>query len=203
MLTRVFNALRFPQSGSRNADKTYMSTSAIGILSSVDSILSSALQKVGLTSNGTANSLSSIVGSTPAQQPDSSQLSPLGQVLSTLQQLQQSNPTEYKQVTQQIATNLTSAAQTAQTDGNTTAANQLTQLASDFTNASTSGQLPNIQDLAQAVGGGGGGHHHHHHQAESSSSTSSTSSSSSTSQNPLSIIANTLSSAGIATAGSR
>ena len=174
-----------------------MSTSAIGILSSVDSILSTALQKVGLTSNGTANSLSSIAGSTPAQQPDSSQLSPLGQVLSTLQQLQQSNPTEYKQVTQQIATNLTSAAQTAQTDGNTTVANQLTQLAGDFTNASTSGQLPNIQDLAQAVGGGGGGHHHHHHQAESSSSTPSTS----TSQNPLSIIANALSSAGVTTAG--
>jgi hypothetical protein len=171
-----------------------MSTSAIGILSnSVESILSSALQKVGLTSNA-AGSLSGIGGSTSAQQPDSSQLSPLGQVLSTLQQLQQSNPTEYKQVTQQIATNLTSAAQTAQSDGNTTAANQLTQLAGDFTNASTSGQLPNIQDLAQAVGGGEGGHHHHHH-ADSSST-------SSTSQNPLSIIANTLASAGVTTAAS-
>jgi hypothetical protein len=40
-----------------------------------------------------------------------------------------------------------------------TAANQLNQLAADFTNASKSGQLPNVQDLAQAVGG----HHHHHH----------------------------------------
>ncbi len=171
-----------------------MSTSAIGIFSSVDSILSSALQKVGLTSNATVGSLSGIGGSTSAQQPDSSQLSPLGQVLSTLQQLQQSNPTEYKQVTQQIATNLTSAAQTAQSDGNTTAANQLTQLASDFTNASTSGQLPNIQDLAQAVGGG----HHHHHHADPSSSTSG----GSTSQNPLSIIASTLSSAEGTTASS-
>jgi hypothetical protein len=172
-----------------------MSTSAIGIFASVDSILSSALQKVGLASKGTASTLSSIGGSTPAQQPDSSQLSPLGQVLSTLQQLQQSNPTEYKQVTQQIATNLTSAAQTAQSGGNTSAANQLTQLASDFANASTNGQLPNIQDLAQAVGGGGG--HHPHHHAESGSATTSTAS---TSQNPLSIITNTLSSAGVTTA---
>ncbi len=79
--------------------------------------------------------------------------------MNTLQQLQQSNPTNYQQVTQQIATNLQAAAQTAQSEGNTTAANQLNQLATDFTNASTSGQLPNIQDLAQAMGG----HHHHHH----------------------------------------
>jgi hypothetical protein len=95
--------------------------------------------------------------------------------MSNLQQLQQSNPTQYKQVTQQIATNLQNAAQTAQSDGNTTAANQLGTLATDFANASQTGQLPNIQDLAQAVTGSG--HHHHHHggspDSDSSSSTSS------------------------------
>lgn len=190
-----------------------MSTSALGILSnSVESILSSALQKVGLTSSATTSSLSGIGGSTATQQPDSSQLSPLGQVLSTLQQLQESNPGEYKQITQQIATNLTSAAQTAQSNGNTNAANQLTQLASDFTNASTSGQLPNIQDLAQAIGGDGGGHHHHHHSSSSSSSLSSDSTSTGTSNgstgtsgnalNPLNIIANTLASAGVTSTNS-
>jgi cellulose 1,4-beta-cellobiosidase len=100
--------------------------------------------------------------------------------MSTLQQLQQSNPTQYTQVTSQIATNLQSAAQTATADGNTSAASQLTQLATDFTNASTSGQLPNIQDLAQAVGGGGH-HHHHHFHAESGSSSDSSSGASSTS----------------------
>ena len=179
-----------------------MSTSAIGLFSSVESILGSALQKVGLTPNATTSSLNGIGGLTSTQQPDNSQLSPLGQVLSTLQQLQQSNPTEYKQVTQQIASNLTSAAQTAQSDGNTNAANQLTQLASDFTNASTSGQLPNIQDLAQAIGGGG--HHRHRHSDSGSSSSDSTSSSTGGSSqtqgntlSPLSIIANTLSSAGV------
>jgi hypothetical protein len=149
--------------------------------------------------------------------------------MSTLQQLEQSNPTEYKQVTAQIATNLQAAAQTATSEGNTTAASQLTQLANDFNTASTSGQLPNVQDLAQAVGGG---HHHHHHHAQAASSdsdsansasstastsaTSSTTSSTSASQmlsqllaafqanesqtnalDPMSIINNTLTQAGI------
>jgi len=140
--------------------------------------------------------------------------------LSTLQQLQQSNPTDYQNVTQQIATNLQTAAQTAQSNGNTSQATQLTQLAKDFTTASTSGQLPNIQDLAQAIGGG---HHHHHSQASSSTgdNDSSSTATSTTSQaaleqllaafqngsgspgsqsssfNPMSIIMNTLSNAGI------
>jgi hypothetical protein len=151
-------------------------------------------------------------------QPENGQLSPFAQVMSTLQQLQQSNPTEYAQVTQQIATNLQSAAQTATSDGNTSQASTLNQLATDFTNASKSGQLPNVQDLAQATGG----HHHHHHShatsgdADSSSTTgASTSDTSGTSQinqilaafqangaqneatNPMAIIMNTLSTAGI------
>jgi hypothetical protein len=97
--------------------------------------------------------------------------------MSTLQQLQQSNPTEYKQVTAQIASSLQSAAQAANSQGNSTAANQLNQLATDFTNASQSGQLPNIQDLAQAVGG----HHHHHHHHGGGGASSSTDADSSTS----------------------
>jgi hypothetical protein len=182
----------------------------------IQSILNSTLQGAGLTTSGT--------GSTTATgtQADNGQLSPLGQVLSTLQQLQQSNPTQYQQVTQQIATNLQSAAQTAQANGNTAAATQLNQLASDFTKASQSGQLPSIQDLAQAAGG----HHHHHMHAQggssdsssgtNSSSTTSDSSNSSNNQtisqllaafqsnaaqsdalNPMSIILNTLGSSGI------
>jgi hypothetical protein len=153
---------------------------------------------------------------------DSNQLSPFAQLMSTLQQLQQSDPTKYQQVTQQIAANLQSAAQAAQANGNSTAATQLSQLATDFSNASQSGQLPNIQDLAQAAGG----HHHHHHHSHSSGgssdsdadSTASTGSSSSSnsnqtvsqllsafqveglqndSENPMSIIMSTLSTAGI------
>jgi len=176
----------------------------------LQSALSAAFQSAGLTSN-TTGSTSSVTG-----QADQQQLSPLARLMNTLQQIQQSDPAKYKQVTQQIATNLQDAAKTAQAEGNSTAANQLNQLATDFTNASQSGQLPNVQDLAQAAGG----HHHHHHahaastdsDTDSSSTSTSTSSTSQTlsqllsslqtgapsdSLNPMTIILNTLSNAGI------
>ena len=192
----------------------------------VQPLVSSVLSSTKSTSGTTGSSNVSLGNS-----QDNNQLSPFAQLLSTLQQLQQSNPTEYKQVTGQIATNLQSAAKTATADGNTAAATQLNQLATDFTNASQSGQLPNIQDLSQAVSGG---HHHHHghhagaspmNSASSSSSsdstagTSSNSSSNSTTDllaqflsnsgggslsqnntlNPMAIIMNTLSTAGLTT----
>src|ERR1035438_6564399 len=185
----------------------------------VQPLVSSVLSSTKSTSGTTGSSNVSLGNS-----QDNNQLSPFAQLLSTLQQLQQSNPTEYKQVTGQIATNLQNAAKTATADGNTAAATQLNQLATDFTNASQSGQLPNIQDLSQAVSGG---HHHHHgHHAESSQSSSSSgstagasSSSSSNSTNdllaqflsglgagsssqnnalnPMAVIMNTLSNAGL------
>jgi hypothetical protein len=145
----------------------------IGLSSYLQSIVGTALQSTGLTSTTANNTSTASVG----LQSDNGQLSPFAEMMSTLQQLQQSDPAKYQQVTQQIATNLQSAAQTATADGNTTAASQLNQLATDFTNASQNNQLPNIQDLAQAVGGGG--HHHHHHHAHAASSSSSSDSSSS------------------------
>jgi hypothetical protein len=195
--------------------------------SSINNLANSYLQELlgtNLTGTGLSLNTSKSTSTTSTQQADNGQLSPFAQVMSSLQQLQQSNPTEYQQVTQQIATNLQSAASTATADGNTSAASQLNTLATDFTNASTSGQLPNMSDLTQAIGGGGGHHHHHGHHGSSSSSstdaTSSTDASSSTStsstsplsqllaafqsnatQNeqfdPLSIITNTLTTAGI------
>lgn len=158
----------------------------------LQSVLATSLQGNGSTEKSTGNSLSSIDTSTVAQS-DNSQLSPFAQLLSTLQQLQQSDPVKYQQVTQQIATNLQTAAQTAQSDGNTGAANQLNQLATDFTNASKSGQLPSVQDLAQAAGG----HHHHHHQSPLPAFQ--TSATQNDSLNPLEIISNTLSNAGLTT----
>ena len=181
----------------------------------LQSVLGTVLHGTGLTNKTPQNSVSSIGGPS-----DSGQLSPFAQLMSMLQQLQQSDPTKYQQVTQQIATNLQAAAQTDLANGNSAAANQLNQLATDFTNASTNGQLPNVQDLAQAIGG----HRHHHHHAASvdpnnsttGSSSSGTSNGSTSSQslnqllsafqangpqsdslNPLSIIMNTLSDAGI------
>ena len=165
----------------------------------LQSVLSTTLQSAGLTTKTSSSSL---------QLPsDSSQLSPFVQLMNTLQQLQQADPTKYQQVTQQIATNLQAAAQTAQSSGNTTAATQLNQLATDFTNASKSGQLPNIQDAAQAMGGHH--HHHHHHSGGTSSSNSSnstldqllaafqTSGTQNDSLDPMSIILNTLSTSGL------
>lgn len=150
---------------------------------------------------------------------DTNQLSPFAQLLGILQQLQQSSPAQYQQVTQQISSNLRTGAQSATAAGNTSLASQLTQLSADFHNASASGQVPNVQDLAQAIGGG---HHHGHHSGSSSATPPSAATNSSTtnaggnlsqllqslnlsqagtSANPslsaLSIIDNTLSGAGI------
>jgi len=192
-----------------------MSISPVNHLNSyIQSIFSTALQGIGYSSHTTGSNLNRAGASALQSQSDNSQLSPFAQVLNALQQLQQSDPTKYQQVTQQIATNLQSAAQTAQSQGNTTAANQLNQLATDFTSASQNKQLPNIQDLAQALSG----HHHHHHSHSGtvSSSSSSSSGTSGTSQsidqllaafqvsgsqsdslNPMNIILNTLSSSGV------
>jgi hypothetical protein len=163
----------------------------------LNSLLGNALNRNSATSN---NASSSIDPSSLTMPQDKNQLSPMGRLMSTLQQLQQQNPSQYQQVTQQIAQNLQSAAQTAQSQGDTTKANQLNQLAADFKNASSSGQLPSAKDLAQAMGG----HHHHHHFGTGSSGSSQNvnqllsafqaNSTQSDSQDPMSIIWNTLSS---------
>jgi hypothetical protein len=145
--------------------------------------LSFALPGVSLPAGTSASG-----SSNPA---DEGQLSPIAQLVGTLQQLQQSNPTEYKQVIQQIAVNLQSAAATAQADGNPTMANQLNQLATDFTSASSTGQLPNLQDVVRTASG----HHHHHRHSASPDSTAN--GTQNDSLDPLAIIQNTLSSAGI------
>jgi hypothetical protein len=215
------NGLGCLRSGNRNASSEAMSTNPINGLSNsyLQSILSSTLQNAGLTASTANNTLNGVASST---QSDNGQISSFAKVMSTLQQLQQSDPAKYQQVTRQIATNLQSAAQTAQAEGNTSAATQLNELSTDFTTASQNGQLPNMQDLAKAMAG-----HHHHHghfpaetssDASSNSSSSTSSSSSNASQmlsqlvsafqangvasqsdtlNPMSIILSTLSSAGV------
>lgn len=176
-------------------------------IGAVSSIFSAALQGTGINLNNILKPASATAVS------DSGQLSPVAKLMSTLQQLQSSNPAEYKKVAAQIATNLINAANTAQSQGYTTAASGLNQLAGDFTTASQTGQLPNFQNLGQALGGH---HHHHHHFAPPTSEPGSplTASATPSSSNslisafqssspqtdpfdPASIIANTLSSAGI------
>jgi hypothetical protein len=184
----------------------------MGSISSLTSLSNTYLQSLlGSTQQGSLSGASSGTSSV-ATQSENGQLSPFAQLMSTLQHLQQSNPTEYKQVTGQIATNLQTAAKAATADGNSTAANQLDSLAADFSNASQSGQPLNVQDIAQAAGGG---HHHHHHGHAASSDTASSDTDASSTQlnqalsafqanstpnaatDPMAIIMNTLSSAGI------
>jgi hypothetical protein len=118
-----------------------------------------------LDTNQSIASPSGIHASSVMLQPGNGQLSPFAKLLSTLQQLlPQSDLTKYVQVIQPIATNLQTPPKLP-SQSFTTAANQLNQLDSAFTNASKDGQRPNIQDLAQAVGG-----HHHHVQAASADS---------------------------------
>jgi hypothetical protein len=123
--------------------------------------------------------------------------SPFAQVLSTLQQLQRTNPGEYQHVTQQISTKLQSAAQKAASQGNTAAANRLNKLAADFSQASRTDALPNRFDLADAVGASA-----HRTSGASSLSGQATSAflsslSQSSALNPATIIMDTISGAGV------
>lgn len=159
-----------------------MTTSGVG--SSESSYLYQAISNA-LSSDGVSTTTTTPTSSSNSSPTDSSNLSPFAQLVGAFQQLQQSDPSTYTQLTQQIATNLQTESQTAQSQGNSSVAGELSQLANDFTTASQTGQLPNLQDLAQAVTGGSsasGAHgHHHHHHSESSSSDSSSASDSGTS----------------------
>lgn len=180
-----------------HANEPVMSIGPINNLNNtyLQSIFSSTLQQDGLSTGGTNRPCS--VLSVP--QPDIRQLSPMAQMISRLQQLQQTDPSKYQQLTAQIAKNLQSAASTASVAGNTAAASQLNQLANDFKQASQTGQLPNFQGLAQAAG-----HHHqgHHHVQETDAPLAAfqTGSAPTDSPNPTAIIMNALNQAGISTA---
>lgn len=133
---------------------------------------------------------------------DPNQVSPFAQILSSLQQLEQSNPSQYQQTTQQISMNLSTASQSATVSGNPAIAGELRELSTDFKNASTSGQLPNVQHLAQAIGSGAPHRYDGGGSAGSSSGShlidaSMTGSSANSSLNATSIIDNALSSAGL------
>jgi hypothetical protein len=164
------------------------------------SLISGAMH--GSNSNTTTSAGAASTSGTAGNTQNANQLSPFAQILSSLQQLEQSNPSQYQQVTQQIANNLQTASQSATAAGNAAVAGRLTQLSTDFRNASTSGQLPNVSDLAQAIGGG---HHHHRHgrgagnvnEFLQSLNAPQSGAGGSNSLSALSIIDNTLSSAGI------
>lgn len=92
------------------------------------------------------NSNSSTASSAPT-----TNATPFAQILSSLDQVQQTSPAQYRLVAQRISANLQAGAQAATSRGNARLATELTQLSTDFTVASNTGQLPNLQDLANAI----------------------------------------------------
>lgn len=108
------------------------------------------------------NSGTASTGSTTTAGADNSQLSPFAQLMTTLQQLQQSNPAEYKQLTATLSSDLQAAAKNAQSNGDADEANALNQLAASFNQASQSGQLPSFMQQSTQAGASGHPHHHHH-----------------------------------------
>jgi hypothetical protein len=134
----------------------------------VSSLFPSILQPN--STNSTNHSSSSSVSSA-AQQTDASGLSPTASFLNELQQLQIQSPAQFTQLMTSISGNLTQAAQTASSSGNTSQATLLKNLATQFQNAANGGQVPTAQQLQQA---GLTGHHHHggghHHAGQSGSS---------------------------------
>ncbi len=110
------------------------------------------LSILGYTStNQNSQSNSAANSSSLAANSSSNHLSPFAQMLAELQQVEQANPAQYAKMTQQISTNLLAASSTAQIRGNTSLATQLTTLSKDFATASQSGQMPNVNDLSNAM----------------------------------------------------
>lgn len=111
------------------------------------------------TSNGSVDGSATSIG--PAA---SATISTPGQFFSQLQQLAQTDPTQFKQVAAQLATNFQNAA--GQATG--PQAKFLSNLADQFNQAAQTGTMPAPQapqgaQGAGGAGGGGGAHHHHHH----------------------------------------
>jgi hypothetical protein len=96
-------------------------------------------------------------------QNDSPDISPAARFLSALQQIQQQDPSRFQQILSQITAQLQTAATNAASQGNSTRADQLNQLATQFQSAASNGQLPSVQTLQQAGLTGHHGHHGGHH----------------------------------------
>src|SRR5271169_4780165 len=138
------------------------------IINPLSSLQSTMFQPL---SNSTAAGNTNSVSPAATLQDSTSDISPMAQFLSNLQQMQQQNPDQFKQITANISAKLQQAATNAQSQGNSAWANQLNQLASQFQTASTTGQMPAVQSLQQA---GMSGHHHHgggHHHSTQASQT--------------------------------
>ena len=103
----------------------------------------------------------------------STSISTPGQFFSEMQQLSQSNPTEFKTVAAAVAKSF----QTAASQATGSQAQFLNNLANQFTQAAQTGTMPSPQGAQSGAQGSQssstGGHHHHHHGGGGSMSQSS------------------------------
>jgi hypothetical protein len=130
-------------------------------INALTSLLPVTLQPGNAISRTSPNPFSTGQNQTPTDSPS---ISPAASFLNMLQQVQQQNPTLFKQITSRLATQFQNQANAAAAQGNSTQASQLKQISTEFQNSSTTGQPPSAQALQQAgFGTQHGGHHGHHH----------------------------------------
>jgi hypothetical protein len=91
--------------------------------------------------------------------PANAQISRPGQLLGRLQQLSESDPAAFKQVTEDIADKLRQSAQGL----SGAAADRANALADRFAAASQSGNVSSLEPQQAQGAQGAQGHHHHHH----------------------------------------
>ena len=122
-------------------------------ISAVSSLFPGWAQLQAASGSSAAGSGSASQVSSVAQPAGTATISPLAQLMSRLQQIQQQNPDLFKQVAANLATRLQKAAQDAQSS-DPTHASQLSQLAAVLQSSAQSGQFPTVQALQQAGLGG-------------------------------------------------
>jgi len=105
------------------------------------------------TASKTLNNTSQNSGAGGLQQ-DSFQPSGFAKLMQQLEELQSSDPTQYKAVTAKIATQLKDAAKSAANSGDQRTADVLNDLASKFTNASKTGEQVDLRPPGPPPSGG-------------------------------------------------
>jgi hypothetical protein len=110
---------------------------------SISSISSSAVAQAAAVSQVAPSTVAASSASTDTAAPSSTSFSQMGQLMSQLQSLEQSDPDKAKTVLAKIGSDLSSSNP---------------QLAAKFNQASQTGDLSALQPSK-----GAGGHHHHHH----------------------------------------
>jgi hypothetical protein len=109
------------------------------------SSLTSSLASYGLDSLISRSSNTQTTGTSTLTDEGSSTTSDLASYMQQLSELQQSDPDKFSELTAQISEQLQSAADAAESSGDTNQANALSDLADKFSAASESGEMPDLR----------------------------------------------------------